>query len=147
MFDNSVGHLVAPRIALDALLCHSELLDGVDREPLEIACEVGARYAGDVPADRLRGADRIRHVLALMLAGYIVVLAMFPTFVLSAEQLTVEEAYEIIQGPLPIAPPPTQRTLAATGGRLPRTVSPRQTLPPRPALSLPPLCNADDLCP
>ena len=63
MFDNSVGHLVAPRIALDALLCHSELLDGVDREPLEIACEVGARYAGDVPADRLRGADRIRHGL------------------------------------------------------------------------------------
>ena len=40
------------------------------------------------------------NVLALMLAGYVVVLAMFLILVVFAEQLTVEEAYEIIQGPL-----------------------------------------------
>ena len=40
------------------------------------------------------------NVLALMLAGYLVVLAMFLILVLWAEQLTVEEAYEIVQAPL-----------------------------------------------
>ncbi len=49
---------------------------------------------------KIRGTPTRTNVLALTLAGYIVVLVMFLILVLSAEQLTVEEAYEIIQGPL-----------------------------------------------
>ena len=47
-------------IALDSLFVTWSFSIVSTRDPLEIARKIGARYAGDVPADRLRRADRIR---------------------------------------------------------------------------------------